>query len=168
MLNSQSSLGSRKIHRVPDFNVTHIGRVTKISDYESLGRIEVMFLDYGISHPVWVVGSIERKPVLNDLVLIGYINGRKDSPYLAGYVMNASYTTNFITIEENRIKIQLPIVDKQDDVDYHLTNDDNQDSRAYIILDSDGLTIHHPTGDITLSAPNGHIKKHDKHGQHNV
>ena len=153
----QSSLGSQKIHRNPEYNTTHIGRVTKIEDYDALGRIDVMFLDYGVSHPVWVVGSIERKPVIGDLVIIGYINGRQDSPYLAGYVKNGAYTTNFITIQQDRIKIQLPIQNKEEDTKTYLNEDTRQTGRAYIIIDNNGLTIHHPTGDITLSAPNGSV-----------
>jgi hypothetical protein len=135
----QSALGSRKIHRVPEYNTTHIGRVTKTDNYDDIGRIEVMFLDYGVSHPIWVVGSVERKPVIGDLVIVGYINGRKDSPYLAGFVKNGAYTTNFITIQENRIKIQLPLVDSEQDVKSYLNDDGRQDDRAYVLIDENGL-----------------------------
>lgn len=158
----QSSLGSRKIHRAPSYNTTKIGRVTSVKDYEKWGRIEVVFLDYGQPLPVWVVGDIERKPVEGDHVIIGYIDGRRDAPYLIGFVKNKSYTTNFIRVEKDKIRIQLPVFDvgvkngtAHNDVKGHLLDESKLPQRAYVELSSNQAKISFPT---SKSSPPAHIK----------
>lgn len=107
----QSSLGTPKIHKSPSYQLTKIGRVSGTKDYLKYGRIEVTFLDYGAPMPVWVVGDIDREPVENDMVVVGYMEGRKDAPYLVGFVRNKAYTSNFITSSKDRIRMQLPKFD---------------------------------------------------------
>lgn len=109
MRQNQSSLGGKTIHRSPTYSQSKIGRVTSIQDYKLYGRIEVVFLDYGMPFPVWVIGDLDREPVTGDQVVVGYMEGRKDAPYLAGFIKNSSYTSNFVQIQQNRIRLQLPV-----------------------------------------------------------
>lgn len=175
----QSSLGNKKVHRVPSYHTTNIGRVTSLKDYEKFGIIEVVFLNHGMPFPVWVVNDIEREPVTGDQVIIGYIDGRKDAPYLAGFVKNYSYTTNFVTVSKDRIRLQLPIFEigvkdgkAHKDVQSHLLDEAKLKSErvyvelspseavlsfpvkdhppAYFKLTSSGNEIYHPTGNTTV------------------
>lgn len=111
MQQRQNALGGRTIHRAPSYTQAKIGRVTSIQDYKRYGKIEVVFLDYGMPFPVWVIGDLDREPVSGDQVVVGYMEGRKDSPYLAGYIKNESYTSNFVQIQQDRIRMQLPVFD---------------------------------------------------------
>ena len=180
----QSSLGGRKIHRQPDYGKTDYARVTSNKDYDKYGIIEVILLDYSKPMPVWIVGDIDRKPVVGDQVLIGYIGGRKDAPYLVGHVKTKSYTTAFIEVHHDRIRIQLPVLEvgKKDgkahnDVKEALQNEGKLKERAYIELDTkkarmsfpvaegikpthfqispEGIEAFHPTGNFVVDVPNG-------------
>lgn len=182
----QSSLGGQKIHRQADYNTTNIGRVTSIQKYKEFGIIEVVFLDHGQPFPVWIVGDIDREPVEGDQVIVGYIAGRKDAPYLAGYVKNFAYTTNFVMVGKDRIRFQLPIfeVGKKDgkahkDVQEHLLKESKLkserayvelspseaimsfpiegESPAYFKVSKDGIEVHHPTGNFVVNVPKGHM-----------
>ena len=148
----QSSLGEKKVNRFPSFTKNNIGRVTKNSDYEAHGIIEVVMLDYSKPFPVWVVGDIDRKPMTGDMVLVGYIDGRKDAPYLVGFVKNKSYTTNFIEVREDRIRVQLPVKQigvkdgtAHNDTKTNLTSDGNLPNRGYVEIKGAKITIHHPS-----------------------
>jgi hypothetical protein len=149
----QSAFGSRKVHRVPGFDgITKIARVTSTKDFHKYARIEVIFIDYGQPMPVWVVGDTDREPVEGDQVIIGYIDGRKDAPYLIGFVKNHSYTTNFIVVKKDKIKLQLPImaVGTKDgvshkDVQGNLLDNGNQEQRAYIELAETHAMVSFPT-----------------------
>lgn len=152
MVQNQSALGGRKVHRTPNYQQTKIGRVTSITDYKKYGKIEVVFLDYGQPFPVWVVGSIEREPVTGDQVLVGYMEGRKDAPYMMGFVRNESYTSNFIEVAKDRIRIQLPVLEvgKKDgvahnDVKEHLLNEGKLSQRAYVELTPEHAKLSFPT-----------------------
>lgn len=182
MQQNQSSLGSKRIYRQPSYDTTNIGRVTSLKDFEKLGIIEVVFLDYGQPFPVWVVGDIEREPVTGDQVVIGYINGRKDAPYLHGFVKNSAYTTNFIKVSKDRIRLQLPIFDigvkdgiAHEDTKTHLLDNKKLPQRAYIDLDKDSALISFPTSKngstppaiikvtatgVTIDHPTGSVKHH--------
>lgn len=146
----QSGLGTPQIHKTPDLNMTKIGKVYSSKNFLKYGKIEVVFLDYGRPAPVWVIGDVDRKPEPGDQVLVGYIDGRKDSPYLVGFVKNFSHTTNFIRVEKDRIRIQLP-TDKKD-VKEHMTGDSKLSSRAYIDVTASGITINHPTGKVKVNS----------------
>jgi len=177
----QSNLGPLKIHRLPNFTEPKMGRVTSTRDYSKYGRIEVVFLDYGVPCPVWVIGDIDREPVEGDMVLIGYMEGRGDRPYLIGYMKNSSYSTNFIQVKKDLIRVQLPIHQIEQDVSENLLDDSKQDQRAYMELtpthsrfnfptSSDGSTppayieitagginIYHPTGNVEVQLPLGDL-----------
>lgn len=149
----QSAFGSRKIHRAPSFDgITKIARVTSAKDFHKYGRIEVLFLDYGQPMPVWVVNDLDREPVEGDQVVIGYIDGRKDAPYLIGFMKNKSYTTNFIVVKKDKIKLQLPVfeIGKKDgvahkDVQSNLLDGTKQEQRAYVELTPDHAIVSFPT-----------------------
>jgi len=154
MMQMQSSLGGRVINRLPSFNNTRIGKVTSVKDYHEFGRIEVIFLDYSVPMPVWVVGNVDREPVTGDTVLVGYMDGRKDAPYLVGFVKNESYTTNFTIVSKDRIRLQLPIfgIGEEDspatrDVRGHLLDDSMEDKRAYIDVTPDHVMVSFPTSE---------------------
>lgn len=147
----QSSLGSQKVNRNPKYDKTDIGRVTANDRYEKYGIIEVVMLDHSTPFPVWVVGDIDRKPMTGDHVHIGYVDGRKDAPYLVGHVKNKSYTTNFIEVDEKHVIIQLPVMEvgKKDgkahnDTKKFLLEVKNKKQRAYVELIEDGIKIYHP------------------------
>jgi hypothetical protein len=166
---NQSSLGDRQVHRHPNFHKTDMGRVTKNNRYEAHGIIEVVLLDYSKPFPVWVINEIDRKPMTGDHVLISYVGGRKDSPYLVGFVKNKAYTTNFIEVHEDRIRVQLPVKEigkkngkAHNDTKSFLTKDANLMDRGFVEIKGAKITIHHPTdidivsgGDISLSAQGG-------------
>lgn len=103
----QSGLGVPREHRATNFNQTKIARVTSTAKYDKYGMIEVVFLDYGRPAPVWVIGDIDRKPSVGDQVIIGYLEGRKDSPYLVGFAKGFSKTHQHIQIREDYVKLQV-------------------------------------------------------------
>lgn len=151
-MKDQSALGGRTVNRQPPFNSSRLAKVTSIKDYMKFGRIEVIFLDYSQPVPVWVMNDIDREPVVGDSVLIGYIDNRKDSPYFIGFQKNSSYATNFISVQQGKIKLQLPIHDigikdgiAHKDVQSNLLDDSNQLKRAYIELDPDHAIVSFPT-----------------------
>jgi hypothetical protein len=152
MQENQSSLGNRRIHRTPAHTQSKIGRVTSIKDYRDYGKIEVVFLDYGMPFPVWVVGDLDREPVTGDQVIVGYMEGRKDAPYLAGFVKNESYTSNFVQVSMNKIRLQLPVFevgvrggDAHKEAQSGLTSDQTlKHHRAYVELTPDHALISFP------------------------
>ncbi|CAJ1315909.1 hypothetical protein [Paenibacillus nuruki] len=151
-MKDQSALGGRTVNRQPPFNSARLAKVTSTKDYSKFSRIEVIFLDYSQPVPVWVMNDIDREPVVGDSVLIGYIDNRKDSPYLIGFQKNSSYSTNFISVQQDKIKLQLPVYDvgikdglAHKDVQSNLLDDSNQLKRAYIELDPDHALVSFPT-----------------------
>lgn len=98
----QSSLGGARPHVMPSYTITKLARVTGTKNYTK-GKIEVTFLDHGKASPVWIIGDLDREPAEGDMVLIGFIDGRKDSPYLAGFVANQSKTSNMVRVNKDRI-----------------------------------------------------------------
>jgi hypothetical protein len=138
-MHEQSGLGAKTIKRQPTYDMTQIGRVVGVADYVKYGRIEVIFLDYSKPFPVWVNGSVDRAPVAGDQVLVGFIKGRQDAPYLAGFIRNESYTSNFVLIESDRIVLQLPI--DTEDSDGHLLDDTRKASRVSVELTAGGVKI---------------------------
>lgn len=135
----QASLGSRVVNNKPTYNQMQIGRVTSTGDYDKYGRIEVIFLDYSRPAPVWVNGDIDRKPVAGDQVLVGFIQGRSDSPYLAGFIRNASYTSNCIKVEQDCITLQLPA--STTDAQGHMLDDSLKTSRMRVEITTAGVLI---------------------------
>lgn len=138
-MHEQAGLGNKKIHRMPTYTETQIGRVTSANDFKKYGRIEVIFLDYGQPFPVWVSGDIDREPVSGDQVLVGFIQGRQDNPYMLGYVRNEAYTSNFILVEKDKITLQLPT--DPEDIKGHLLDDSKKDSRVIIEILTSGVSI---------------------------
>ena len=148
----QTALGDKKLHKHPKFTDTKIGRITATKGYKDYGRIEVIFLDYSQPCPVWVTGHVDREPVEGDQVLVGFIDGRADAPYLIGFIRNESYTANFISVEKGAIKIQLPVIEALKDIKENLLDDSKASQRAYVIVKSNSIEIHHPDGDINIIA----------------
>lgn len=138
-MQEQSSLGNRKVHDQISYNMTQIGRVTSTANYDTVGRIEVAFLDYSKPAPVWVVGSLDKKPVEGDLVLVGFIQGRADAPYLAGFVRNDHYTANYIKVEKDRVVIQ--IATNAADIAAHMVDDQLKPTRSIVEITSSGVLI---------------------------
>ena len=152
-MKEQSALGGRVISRQPNYNHTKIGRVTSVKDFQKYGRIEVIFLDYSQPAPVWVFNNIDREPVEGDHVLVGFIEGRKDTPYVIGFLKNMSYTTNFVVVKKDMIRLQLPVFDigvkngrAHKDVQEHLLNEGKKNERAIVELTPSHLLLQFPTG----------------------
>lgn len=185
-MKDQSALGGKSVNRLPKFDSTRLARVTSIKDYEKYARIEVVFLDYSQPVPVWVMGDLDREPVEGDTVIIGYLDNRKDAPYLAGFHKNSSYGTNFITVKRDLIKLQLPVLEigvkggiADKDVQGNLLDNSKQSQRAYMELTPEhalisfpvnksgsaatikitqvGFEFFHPTGNAIFKLPNGHL-----------
>lgn len=160
MAQDQSALGGRVVNRMPSFNTNRLARVTSIKDFHKLGKIEVVFLDYSQPAPVWVVGDIDREPVEGDMVVVGYLDNRKDAPYLQGFVKNGSYTTNFMVLKRDKIKLQLPVFDigvkdgtAHNDVKGHLLDNSKQNQRAYVELTPTHAIVSFPTSEDGSTAP---------------
>ncbi|WDZ57708.1 hypothetical protein MF625_07945 [Paenibacillus polymyxa] len=151
-MKDQSALGDKSVNRLPEFNSTRLARVTSIKDYEKYARIEVVFLDYSQPVPIWVIGDIDREPVEGDTVIVGYLDSRKDAPYLAGFLRNGSYGTNFITVKRDKIKLQLPVFEigkkggvADKDVQEHLLDASKQQQRAYVELTPEHALLSYPS-----------------------
>lgn len=157
-----NGLPQKKVHKSPQYFIDKLAKVTSAANYRTNGTIEVMFLDHGKSLPVWVVGDISREPMVDDMVVIGYMEGRKDAPYLKGFVSNQAYTSNFIDVGKDYIRIQLPFDSM--DISQHLQDDFKKNLRAYIELNASGIALFHPTTDIFLNTPNGNVKMITKTG----
>lgn len=138
-MKEQSSLGTRQIYGKPAYDQTQIGRVVSTANYDLYGRIDIMCLDHSQPLPVWVCGSLDRKPVEGDLVLIGFIQSRSDSPYVIGFVRNECYTSNFVIVEDSRILIQIPT--DPTDVAGHLLDATKQSTRMSVEITAAGVQI---------------------------
>jgi len=150
-MQEQSAFGSRQVHRLPPYSESKLARVTSTKDYIKYGRIEVIFLDYGQPAPVWVVGDIDREPVEGDMVVVGFLDNRQDSPYLIGFVKNENYTTNFVVVKKDKVKLQLPVFEigvkdgkAHKDVKENLLDNAKQTQRATVEMTADHLLIHYP------------------------
>ncbi len=159
-MKDQAALGGQTTNRMPAFNATRPARVTSTKDFNKYGRIEVIFLDYSVPLPIWVVGDIDREPMPGDSVLVSYMDGRKDCPYLAGFIKNESYGTNFFVMKSDKIKLQLPIygIGEKDskatkDVQGHLLDNARQKDRAYIELTPTHALVSFPTSEDGSTVP---------------
>jgi hypothetical protein len=157
-----NALGQKKLHKSPQYTMDKIGRVTSAADYKTKARIEVEFLDHGKCMPVWVVGDVDREPMPGDMVVIGYMEGRKDCPYLRAFVRNESYTANYIEVGLEYIRFQLP--KNKDDREKSMNDDSLKSSRVYIELNASGIALYHPDGDVFLNAPKGNVNIISKTG----
>jgi hypothetical protein len=151
-----NSLGQRKVHRNPDYFMDKVGRVKSAADYKKKARIEVEFLDHGKCMPVWVVGDIDREPVEDDMVIIGFMEGRKDAPYLKAFIRNETYTANYIEVAKGHIRIQLP--KSKRDREEHMLDSNLKNTRAYVEVNNNGISLYHPDGDVYVNAPKGVFK----------
>lgn len=142
-MREQSALGANKAYTCPTYNLTQIGRVISTGQYKKYGMVEVVFNDYSKPFPVWVVSEVDRQPIEGDMVLVGFIQGRHDAPYLMGYIRNESYTSNYISIEKDRIILQIPTSDA--DKKAHLLEDSGKDTRVYVEVKASEVVIHAPT-----------------------
>jgi hypothetical protein len=147
----QNSLGSPKVHRTPTYEKTKIGKVVSVANYKKYGKIDVVFLDYGATTNVWVLGDVDREPIEGDMVIVGYMEGRKDTPYMAGFVRNQSYTSNRILIGKDYVRVQLPASDK--DREGNLLDDTKKEQRPYVELTSTKTRVFRPSGVVEVVAP---------------
>lgn len=147
----QSALGTKTMHRQPRYTEPKLGRITSTHNYRLYGKVEVIFLDYSQPVPVWVMNDIDREPVEGDQVIVGFMDGRADAPYLQGFIRNNAYTSNFILVERDRIRLQLPVVDETLDIKDKLLTEANITKRAYIDITRDGIEVYHPTGKIKFN-----------------
>lgn len=159
-MKEQSSLGRRKEHWAPSYIQDKMARVTSIKDLYTYGRIEAIFLDYGQPMPIWVVGDIDREPVEGDEIIVGYMDGRKDAPYLMGFVKNGSYTTNFAMIKKDLIRLQLPVFGigtagskATTDAEGNLMDDARQPERAFLELSPSHAVLSFPTSESGATPP---------------
>jgi hypothetical protein len=150
----QSSLGGKFTSRLPSYNHLQIARVTSVKDFHKYGKIEAIFLDYSQPAPIWVINDVDREPVEGDFILVGFMEGRKDVPYMVGFVKNKSYTTNFMVVKKDKIKLQLPVFDvgvkdgkAHKDVQEHLLDNAKQTQRATVEMTPDHILIHFPFKD---------------------
>ncbi len=170
-MKNQSSLGGRMVNRQPEFGANRLAKVTSTKDYTKFGRIEVIFLDYSQPVPVWVINDIDREPVEGDTVLIGYMDNRKDAPYMIGFQRNSSYSSNFVTVERDKIRVQLPVFDigvkgglAHQDTQGNLLDESKLSTRAYVELSADQAVVHYPAdkdgaaSSITMTAVDTTIK----------
>ncbi len=170
-MKNQSSLGGRTVNRQPEFGANRLAKVTSAKDYLKYGRIEVIFLDYSQPVPVWVFNDIDREPVEGDTVLIGYMDNRKDAPFMIGFQRNGSYGSNFIAASRDKIRLQLPIFDigvkgglADQDTQGNLLDESKLPTRAYVELSPEQAVIHYPankegsTSSITMTAEDTTIK----------
>lgn len=148
----QSSLGGRVTSRLPNYNHLKMARVTSVKDFNKFGKVEAIFLDYSQPSPIWVINDLDREPVEGDYILVGHMEGRKDVPYMVGFVKNRSYTTNFAVMKKDKIKLQLPIFDigvkngkSHKDTDGNLLDNSKQKERAYIEISPEHAFMSYPT-----------------------
>ncbi len=139
-----------RITQFQEFIKQGFARVTKNDDFETKGKIEVEFLNRTKPAPIWVLDPSVGKPEVGDYVLVGFIDGQKNNPYMAGIVAHKAYTSNFIRVEKTGITIQFPL-DETDvvgsgetDPKNHLRDDSKQSTRIYLKIDASGATLHVP------------------------
>jgi hypothetical protein len=149
----KNNLPEKRVHKNPEYLMDKLARVVSNANYDGQRTVEVMFLDHGKSFPVWAVGHLERKPERDDLIIVGFIEGRKDSPYVKGFVKLESATSNYIVVTKDAIRLQLPL--DETDANQHMTDDFRKDTRAYIEINNNGIALYHPTGNIYLRTPKG-------------
>lgn len=171
----QSSLPKKRIQvtQHQKFIEPQMARVSKNTDYFTHGKIEVIFINRTKPAPIWVLESgASPKPEVGDFVLVGYIDGQKNNPFMAGIFSHKAWTSNFIRVEKGMIRIQFPTDPK--DVDQsnssstknHLRDDAKYlSSRAYVQVDASGIKVHAPAGlDVTLEADTVNVVSRDGSG----
>lgn len=136
-----------------NFNDTLMARVEKTDDLKEQGRIEVIFLNRTKPAPVWVFDGPD--PVVGDYVMVGFVNGQKNNPYVAGIFKNRAWTSNFILVTNEMIRIQFPTEEKdvtgddpkkENDPKSHLRDAAKLETRGYLQIDATGIKLHAPAG----------------------
>lgn len=147
----QSSLGSPSLHRAPSYQTSKIGKIVGVAHYKKYGKIDVVFLDHGSTANVWVLGDVDREPVEGDMVIVGYMEGRKDAPYMIGFVRNNAYTSNRILIGKDYVRVQLPAseVDRKGS----LLDDTKKEQRPYVEITATKTRVFRPSGVVEVEAP---------------
>lgn len=157
-----NGLPAKKVHKNPEYLMDKFATVTSAANYRTNRTIDVMFLDHGKAFPVWCVGDISREPVEGDMVVVGFLEGRKDSPYIKGFIKLNSVTANYIDVGKDYIRIQLPQND--DDAEEHMTDDSKKNTRVYLEINNSGIALYHPSGNIYLNTPKGNVQTITKTG----
>lgn len=158
-MQTQSALGNKVLNRLPDFSQTFLGRVTSVKDFDR-GRVEIALIDGGTPIVASVVGQIARKPVEGDKVLISYISGRPDAPYLLGFVHKDSFSSDSIRVEKDKITVKLPNNAASVELSENGTvriNSKFGTTNAYINITASGIEIYHPNG-VTMRSNNDSIR----------
>lgn len=150
MFVNQHVLGEFKTHKPSSFTQLIPGQVVSVVDYDEFQQVEVAFSEGGTTIPVWVVeDGVSPKPVNGDWVLVGFIGGHKNQPYIAGYYRGKYAWSNHIMMRRDEttaeILIQLPTLTT--DLEEHLTDDTKKETRTYIRLSHEGFEINHPQSD---------------------
>lgn len=152
----QASLPPKQVRETAfqTFNDTQIARVQKTDDYDAKGKIEVIYVNRTKPAPIWVFDG--PKPEVGDYVLVGFINGQKNNPYMVGLFSHKAWTSNFVRVEKDLIRIQMPTDDHditgldptvENDPKNHLRDDATYlTQRGYIQIDKTGIKIHLPAG----------------------
>lgn len=161
MFRHQASLGSPKPHPYPRFDHVLIAKVANNADYAN-GRIEVQLDDGiipgGILVPVFISHSgIEVKPEQGDTVLIGFLQGAKNNPWLINFAQGKHAYAKSIMVDENGITLQWPpgsgttkiTVDNQDNIQLKNT------ANVIITLNSQGAISISAPETINIEAPKG-------------
>jgi len=135
------------------FNDVLMARVERVDDLQTKGRIEVIFLNRTKPAPVWVFDGPD--PVVGDFVMVGFVNGQKNNPYVIGIFKNKAWTSNFLLVTEKMIRVQFPTdtkdvtgedPSKENDPKSHLRDPAKLETRGYLQIDASGIKLHAPAG----------------------
>lgn len=157
---NQTSLGTQQQNNTPRFGSNDIARVIGTDDFDLYGIIDVILLDGSNPARVWVSNSIDREPVSGDMVLIGYISGHKNAPYLIGF-LDDCYMRNFVQIKKDLIRMQLPIqaigvIGGESHIDSQgkLLDDSHRGNRAIIEVTPAHTYLQFPGGSVEITGGN--------------
>jgi uncharacterized protein involved in type VI secretion and phage assembly len=110
-MTTQTALGRPTPYPYPRFDHVAIAIVTSNVDYDTLGRVEVLFMNDGglaggVAVPVYVVESgLSVKPEEGDTVLVGFVQGNKDNPWLIGTFKGKAATSGMIALTKEGLTI---------------------------------------------------------------
>lgn len=154
------------------FNDMLMARVEKVDNLETKGQVEVIFLNRTKPAPVWVFDG--PSPAVGDYVMVGFVGGQKNSPYIAGIFRNRGWTSNFVLVTDKMIRIQFPTdstdvtgadESKENDPKSHLRDDEKLDTRGYLQIDAEGIKLHAPAGlPVEIDADTVLVKDHSGTG----
>lgn len=113
MHTAQTSLGQPIPYPYPRFDHVAMAKVTGTVDYATIGRVEVQFINDGglaggMAVPAYVVESgLSVGPEEGDTVLVGFIRGDKNSPWLIGTFMGGAATSGLLRLKKDRFTVSV-------------------------------------------------------------